>query len=328
MRRVNIGVTGTGSLIGQAIIKSLKLSDLMNRVTLVGMDYFQGTIGSYWMERNYLFPDILSPSVTEAEWMAELSQIINKEELDYLFVGVDFELPILAENKAQLLAETGCVVVTSDSEVIRVGNDKYETYKFLVQHDIPAPQTYLFEDYCSGEMDFPCIVKPAVGARSRGVSIVNTEQELKSAAMSISNPIVQELIGDSESEYTCGAICLDGDVREVISLRRDLKEGNTSDAYYEGPNDRIDEYVRQVAACLKPMGACNFQLRIDRDGNPKLFEINPRHSGTTFMRALFGFNEVEYILKSLMGESVPELQLRPGLVKRFFDETYFERANA
>lgn len=328
MSGINVGVTGTGSLIGQAIIKSLKLSDLMNRVTLVGMDYFQGTIGSYWTDRNYLLPDILKPGVTEAEWLAELSQIINKEELDYLFVGVDFELPILAEYKVQLLAETGCVVVTSDSEVIRVGNDKYETNQFLVQHDIPAPETYLFKDYCSGALDFPCIVKPAVGARSRGVSIVNTEQELQSAAMSISNPTVQELIGNSESEYTCGAICLDGEVREVISLRRDLKEGNTSDAYYEGPNDRVDEYVRQVAACLKPMGACNFQLRIDLDGNPKLFEINPRHSGTTFMRALFGFNEVEYILKSLMGEPVPVFELRQGLVKRFYDEAYFGQDNA
>lgn len=328
MGRINVGVTGTGSLIGQAIIKSLKLSDLMDRVSLVGMDYFQGTIGSYWTDRNHLLPDILKPGVTEAEWLAHLSQIIRKEHLDYLFVGVDFELPVLAENKTKLLEDTGCVVVVSDPDVIRIGDDKFLTNQFLVEHGIPAPKTLLFEDYREGGIEFPCIVKPAVGARSRGVSIVKNLDELKAAVLSIKAPIIQELIGDPSCEYTCGVVCLNGEVKGIISLRRNLKEGNTSDAYYDGPLNRIDEYVRHVAGCLKPMGACNFQLRTDQEGNPKLFEINPRHSGTTFMRALFGFNEVEYILKSLMGESVPEFKLRTGLVKRFYDEAYFGQANA
>lgn len=328
MRKINIGVTGTGSLIGQAIIKSLKLSDLKDRAVIVGLDYFENTMGSFWADRNYLLPDILRPGVTEAEWLAQLSQIIEEERLEYLFVGVDFELPILAKDKVRLREETGCVVVVSDPEVIRVGDDKYHTNQFLIQHGIPAPKTVLYENYREEGIEFPCIVKPAVGARSRGVSIVNGPDELHAAAKSIQGPIIQELIGDPSCEYTCGAICLDGEVKEVISLRRDLKEGNTSDAYYEGPSNKIDDYVRQVAGSLKPMGACNFQLRIDQEGNPKLFEINPRHSGTTFMRALFGFNEVEYILKSLMGEPTPKFQLRTGLVKRFYDEAYIEQANA
>lgn len=326
MSKINIGVTGTGSLIGQAIIKSLKLSDLKDRVTIVGLDYFENTMGSYWADRNYLLPDILRPGVTEAEWLAQLSQVIKKDRLEYLFIGVDFELPILAKNKERLFEDTGCVVVVSDPEVIRVGDDKYKTYQFLVQHGISAPKTVLYADYREGDIEFPCIVKPAVGQRSRGVSIAKNMDELKAAASSIRGPVIQELIGDPSCEYTCGAICLDGEVKEVISLRRDLKEGNTSDAYYEGPSNKIDEYVRQVAGCLKPMGACNFQLRTDRQGNPKLFEINARHSGTTYMRALFGFNEVEYILKSLMGEQPKEFHLKKGLVKRFYDEMFIKTA--
>lgn len=322
MAKINIGVTGTGSLIGQAIIKSLQSSDLKERIAIVGLDYFENTMGSYWADRNYLLPDILKAEVTEPEWLAKLSRVITEEQLKYLFIGVDFELSILAENKMRLLEETGCVVVVSDPKVIRIGDDKYKTNQFLVEHGIPAPTTVLYEDFREGFIELPCIVKPAVGQRSRGVSIVNTLQELEAAATSIKGPIIQELVGDPSCEYTCGAICLDGEVKEVISLRRDLREGNTSNAYYEGPLKRIDDYVRQVAECLKPMGACNFQLRIDREGNPKLFEINPRHSGTTFMRTLFGFNEVEYILKSLMGEPVPKFQLRCGVVKRFYDETY------
>jgi carbamoyl-phosphate synthase large subunit len=328
MGKVNVGVTGTGSLIGQAVIKSIRFSELLDRVNLVGMDYFPGTVGSRWTDASYLLPDILKDEVTEAVWLKELTRIIETEQLHYIFVGVDFELPILAANREKLREETGCTVVVSDPEVIRIGNDKYKTYQFLVEQGIPAPGTCLYKDYQTGMIPLPCIVKPAVGARSRGVSIVSTEEELRSAAEAISNPIVQELIGNSDSEYTCGAICLDGEVKEVIALRRSLREGNTADALYEGKRPCIDEYVARIAECLKPTGACNFQLRLDDDGNPKLFEINPRHSGTTFMRALFGFNEVEYILKRLMGESVPAFRLKTGLVKRYYEEMYYEQADA
>jgi hypothetical protein len=44
------------------------------------------------------------------------------------------------------------------------------------------------------------------------------------------------------------------------------------------------------------------------------------------MRALFGFNEVEYILKSLIGEQPEEFHLKKGMVKRFYDEMFIETA--
>ena len=65
---------------------------------------------------------------------------------------------------------------------------------------------------------------------------------------------------------------------------------------------------------------CNFQLRLDSDGLPKLFEINARHSGTTYIRALYGFNEVEYILEYLLNNREISFKLQEGVVKRYFDE--------
>ena len=58
----NIGITGTGSLIGQAIIKSIKQSSFKNE-RLIGIDYFTETIGSYWTDKNYILPDILDKDI-------------------------------------------------------------------------------------------------------------------------------------------------------------------------------------------------------------------------------------------------------------------------
>ena len=37
--KVNIAVTGIGSLIGQAVIKSIQRSDLKDKINIIGFDY-------------------------------------------------------------------------------------------------------------------------------------------------------------------------------------------------------------------------------------------------------------------------------------------------
>jgi carbamoyl-phosphate synthase large subunit len=324
MNKLVVGVTGTGSLIGQAIIKSLKLSDLRARTTLVGFDYFPGTIGSYWTDRHHLLPDILSPSVREEEWVEAIIEIISREDISYLFVGVDFELAPLASVRERIHAETGCCVLVSSPDVVRIADDKYLTSQFLLDHSLSAPASFLPGDFYQGSLGYPCIVKPRIGQRSRGVHIVHNHDELMRAVASLKDPVIQELVGDPHQEFTCGVVCFENACQEAIVLRRDLKEGNTAAAYYEGENTAIEEYIHRVAEALKPFGACNFQLRLDREGTPKLFEINARHSGTTYMRALFGFNEVEYILKMLRGETPAAIRLRRGVVKRYYEEQLFD----
>ena len=48
-------------------------------------------------------------------------------------------------------------------------------------------------------------------------------------------------------------------------------------------------------------GGCNFQLLLDENGEPKIFEINSRFSGTTPFCAQIGFNPAEFYLKGYMG---------------------------
>ena len=52
----------------------------------------------------------------------------------------------------------------------------------------------------------------------------------------------------------------------------------------------------------------------------KRFEINQRHSGTTYMRALFGYHEVIYILKYVLENKVTNFSLQNGKAMRFYDE--------
>jgi len=321
MGKIKVGITGTGSLIGQAVIKSIKHSALRSRIFTVGFDYFPGTVGSYWVDKNYVIPDFLKRDVGDKKWLDAISSRISRERIRILFIGIDFELPLFSKYKAFIEKKCNCRVIVSDPGVIRIADDKYETYLFLKENGFYYPETFLPANVKNDSMVFPCIVKPRRGSRSRDVFVARSSKELKDTLKRVKNPLVQELIGNPDEEYTCGAVCFNGKLKELIVLRRTLKDGNTITAFCSKGTPRIiPDYVGKVAEKLSPFGPCNFQLRMDIKGVPKIFEINARHSGTTYIRSLFGFNEVEYILCVLLGIKLRKFNLKEGIVKRYFDE--------
>lgn len=323
MNKTKIGITGTGSLIGQAIIKSILHSSLREKIYMIGFDYFKDTVGSYWTDNNFVLPDFLRKDITEEMWVEGIIKYLNLENITLLFIGIDFELKLFSKYKRDIESKTQCKVLVSNPEVIQIADDKYLTYNFLKNNGLYYPQTSLFEDFNGSFIKFPCILKPRFGWGSRNVFVVENMEDLRNKVVFIQDPILQELIEGRDNEYTCGVIFLNNSLKEMISLRRDLINGTTTTAYFSKDIPSIIyKYISDVANILKPLGACNFQLRVDNSGIPKLFEINARHSGTTFMRSLFGFCEVEYILAYLLGLELKSFSLKPGMVKRYYDEIF------
>jgi carbamoyl-phosphate synthase large subunit len=69
----------------------------------------------------------------------------------------------------------------------------------------------------------------------------------------------------------------------------------------------IQEFCEDLARRLGSRGPLNLQLRVHR-GEFYVFEIHPRFSGTTPIRASAGFNEPDILLRSfLYGEEFGRL---------------------
>ncbi|EQA61176.1 ATP-grasp domain-containing protein [Leptospira alexanderi] len=322
-RKINIAVTGTGSLIGQAIIKSILRSDLNGKVNIIGFDYFQNTVASFWLNENYILPDILKSHVDEQEWLNVVLEIIKENAIKMLFIGIDFELPLFAKYKRIIENETSVIIMVSSAKVIEVADDKYLTYEFLKKSRLSYPESFLPNEVDVDILNYPIIVKPRKGARSVGVIKVNDKIQLLDVLKNANQVIIQECIGKDEEEFTCGTIFLDEQLKKVIVLKRSLKEGNTFISNYKKDFPKIiAEYLKDVVNQLRPFGACNFQLRIDAKGMPKIFEINSRHSGTTYIRSLFGFREVEYIINFLLFNKEIEFEMKEGTVVRYYDEFF------
>ena len=63
--------------------------------------------------------------------LKKVKEIISKEKIEILFVGVDFELTHFAKYKNDIKEEANCVVVVSEESTIEIADDKYLTYQFL-----------------------------------------------------------------------------------------------------------------------------------------------------------------------------------------------------
>ena len=210
--------------------------------------------------------------------------------------------------------------------MVKVGHDKCETIKYLNSNGFNYPDSVLPKnlDHFIAKNPFPYIVKPRFGHTSENVFLVENNSELKQAIEMCDRPIIQEYLSNEDQEYTCGATYLFNEVLTIICLRRTLKNGNTQLAFSEKTSE-VDEYVKTITRSIKPFGPINFQLRLT-DRGPVIFEIYPRFSGTTPIRALFGVNEVEALIEKLIGTGVnDDYRKKEGVVIRYLENQYITK---
>jgi carbamoyl-phosphate synthase large subunit len=319
---INILVTGAGALLGQGILRSLRMIRDME-IFIVAADPSPKSTGHFLSDKAYLIPFAI-----DEDYTSEIEKIIIKEKIDIVFVGTDTELPILSTEKDYLEGKHNVKIIVSSPSVIEIANNKWKTSEFLKKHNFPYPKSALTTDMASIQKlielnEFPYIAKPVDGARSKGLRIVSDKDQLLALCRFENNLVVQELIGKESDEYTSGCLVLNGKCHSVVTLRRDLRDGNTWRAYRKG-DCQYDALIREIAEKLCPEGPVNFQFRI-KSGQPVIFEINGRFSGTTPIRAIFGFNEVEALLRYYFeGSKIDPPVLKDGVLMRTFSDIFVE----
>ncbi|PJG48151.1 carbamoyl phosphate synthase [Sphingobium sp. LB126] len=317
---MKILVTGAGAVLGQGIIKSLRQSTL--DCSVIAADPNPLSAGLFWADTAYRLPFANDPAFGD-----HIHELLDRERPDAVLVGTDVELSYFAAERHRLEALFRTHVLVSDPRVVAIADDKLETARFFESVGLPHPASAGGDEEemvraLVESVGFPLVVKPRVGARSVGVSLVRDRDELTQALEGRCGLVVQECVGDPECEYTASTLVFDGEVQASIVMRRDLRDGNTYRAY-TGDYPELNAQVRVLGRALQPHGPANFQFRLDDWGIPRVFEINARFSGTTPLRALAGFNEVEMCVRKLLhGTPIVQPPVRSGTILRYLDEIF------
>lgn len=321
----NILVTGAGALLGQGILRLLQISDFPKKIFTADPD---PRSTGHWLGDHA----IVVPKATDSNFIEAVKNMVVKHKIEALLVGTDVELPIFSKYKDDLLKNYNCRIIVSSPEVINIANDKFLTADFLKRNNFPYPISVMANDrdgllLIQEQLGFPLFAKPFDGARSLGIKKINSQEELMELYDPESNLVVQQFLDENEGEFTSGCTVVEGKCKAIVTLRRDLRDGNTYRAYRDSESSKYDHYIIPIAEKLNPDGPVNFQFRI-HNGKPVIFEINGRFSGTTPLRHFYGYNEVEAILKHyLFKEEIQKPTLRNGIVMRTWSDIFITEEN-
>jgi carbamoyl-phosphate synthase large subunit len=323
-------VTGTGGRsVGAGILHALMRVDdtVRRRWYTVATDADPFSWGLYVADHNALVPPASAPG-----YLDRIRELIAVHSLAAVIPGTEPEAALLAAHRDELPVP----VIANDSRLMPLMTDKRKAEAKLKEMGLNFIPSYPWSqnEHAISEYGFPLVVKPTRGTGgSRGVHLVTSQSELESLAPFIrteSVPIVQPYLGDAGSEYTVGILSdKSGNVIDSIVIRRNLIGLSLLDSKsYQGRtaaistgisqgfvvrHQEIQEFCEDLAKRLSSRGPLNVQLRVHH-GEFYVFEIHPRFSGTTPIRASAGFNEPDILLRNhLHNEEFGRLNYRENL---------------
>ncbi len=241
------------------------------------------------------------PPGGDPAFVPELRRICAREEVRAVVPLVDEELLAVWG-----LAASGIEVLLPRPQLVAVCLDKLLLMETLDAVGVPVPRTRLGV-YGADGLGYPLIVKPRTGRGGRGVSVARDKAELDEIlahwAGDLGRVLLQELV--EGPEYSASVVVWrDGRVQAVVPKEVVLKDG--SSRYAVSRRDTaVIEVCTQAAEALDADGPINVQLCVDRSGVPRVFEINPRFSGSSTLTAASGLDEIAGLLGQALGEAEP-----------------------
>ena len=349
---INILITAIGGGgHGDQILKALTLAKNRN-YRLFGAD-----ASSNCPQARLVSRFVRLPLASDKDYIHRLIDTCKEFRIDVLFHGCEQELRMFAKYRQEIERE-GIFLPINTTSLIKQCMDKEASSMMLqaIGHEIPSFRVLKTIEEID-EVDFyPVVVKPKVGGGgSSNVFIAQNSDQLRGLSLYLGlervneSFLIQEYIGTIDEEYTVGILHgLDSEFISGIALRRHLSGGlsirdstvNITTKHELGSRlvissgisqGRIGGYpdivnqCKRVANAIGSRGPLNFQCRVV-DGQIRIFEINPRFSGTTSLRAMVGLNEPDLMIrKHLLGESIPTRSiLKERTILRTLIETEVE----
>lgn len=319
MKKITVLITGIGSAgLGEQIIKSLKLSDL--NLYLIGTD-----LNEVCFNKDNVDEFLVIPSANNPQYGDYILDLVGRFDIDIIFPGSEAELRYFSLNMDKF---NNVIIPINDPNLIELCLNKHKTYTEILKFGIDVPKFNKIDSVndCNNIDYFPVVLKPNTNSGgSAHVYVAFDKDELvmftKYMLKYGIDIIAQEYIEYDDNEYTIGVSSdIEGEILGSIILKRLINNSMSTNKKIMYNNKQIvissgisqgtfikDNDIKfqaeKIAKALNSKGPLNIQARMYA-GKMMLMEINPRLSGTTYLRALAGYNEpLNIIKKSCWNES-------------------------
>lgn len=346
--KINVLVTGVGGGgVGEQIMKCLRLSTL--DINIIGCDMSKSSMGLKEADKGYIVPPASS-----VDYIDCVLGICKKNDIKMIFHGSEPELLKFSKNRS-VFENENIIIPLNSEKVIDICMDKNATMDFLRDNKLGNFQRY-WEISSINDIDkvniYPVVLKPSVGGGGSANTFISQDKEelylFSRYLLGIYDKfLVQEYVGNPHSEYTVGVYCSrQGKYINSIAVKKSILSGLSnkvkiknrtgreelgellaiSSGVSQGEIGRFPEVTvvsSKIATQLGSTAALNIQCRIHQ-GKVYVFEINPRISGTSSLRAIAGYNEPDMLIRErLLGEELKvDFPYREGMITRGLCEKF------
>lgn len=309
-------VTNAGRSAGLNFCRSLRMAP--EKYEIIGLDQSKYSLVNAEADKKFICPEAESP-----EYIPYLINIIEKEGIDVVYPSkTNEELWLISKNRDKL----GAKVFLPDDNLIRVYEDKFQTYEILKDNNIRVPHTILiksksdlkdaFKLYPSGVW-----LRAIKGCGGKG-SIIARNYDF--ACEWINNFdgwgsfTAAEILTDKTASWS--AIWKDGEL-VVSQIRRRLywefgylsPSGVTgiTGAQITDRDPQLDKIAIKAIKAItpKPDGIVSVDFTYDKDGIPNPTEIQAsRFFTSTYFMAKAGLNLPYIWLKLALDEKIDHIE--------------------
>jgi len=319
------------------------------KIKVIGTAQDSTAPGFAFVDKGYVVP-----AVGTKEYIEEIFNICKKEGVKVVIPADPREINTFAKEKDRF-EKNGIKVVVSSPKSLRTANDKCLLYEYCNRESIPAPAFFRPGDYAEfmkavsslGYPESDVCFKPVISSGSRGFRVITSRidrldlllaNQPDSTFTSIEE--VNSVLGNSRTfpdlvvmEYLPGdeySVDVVADKGKALVIVPRIREKIILGASFTGrvvKHEQIIEYSRKIVSGLGLNGAVGLQFRMDKEGIPKILEVNARPHGALTLSAAAGVNILYLATKVALGEKVtPPKIIWNTKLTRYYDEVYWDEA--
>jgi predicted ATP-grasp superfamily ATP-dependent carboligase len=260
-----------------------------------------------------------------------LLEFLEKEHFDVLIPVSDMTVPFVSKNKALIEGQYRVKCACPTEDLLKIVGDKQSFMSFCEKNDIPHPKTEILSeetmDVAAQSVGFPSLIKPDFSVGARGITRVDSLEELNAKYLTVSNRFgtctLQELIENEEYYYnvmlyrTADGRFLGHSISKIVRMYP--VHAGSSSCLLTVENEELLQICKDCLDILKWVGMADFDVlqRLD-NGEYKIIEINARVPASLRAAYISGVNFPEIIVMDAMNAGEPVYEYQPGKILRYF----------
>ena len=302
----------------------------------------------YLVDKFYRVPAVKDPAYADV-----LLDICKKEKVDIFFPQMSAELPVLLENISRFDDE-GIKVSITRNDSLYIANNKLRLFEFMRENNIPVSNFAVIsslDDFDKairevGYPEKPVCVKLTESSGARGVRVIDDSKSRyhifaheKPDSFYISYEDMKKTLEDADEfpelmvmeylsgdEYDVDLIADNGRVLYMAGRRNPVMVMSITQESVLEKNEEAYRIAEQIVEKLGLDGVIGIDYKFAEDGSCRLLEINPRIDATVSIFAAGGLNLPYLQVKHLLGEELPEVDVRYGTrLKRRYLEMFTDQ---